>query len=388
MRLAEYRQLVLFEAVRDFTRLVTVPEPGLVDFAESLEAVAVEHAEIHGWTVDVTGGVRRALRLLVAIQDTAGAPIKTSEVEALREIRYPVGPTLQVLAAAEALEDDRVPAVVGWFEARVQSLPEPMAAELRLWFAVMREGSAVAPRARPRSDRTNRNHFTYALPVLRGWAEHHTSLREIDRAQVQAALASTGPRRSDTLQGLRSVFRILKSRKQIFADPPDRIFCGTAGRTVPEAMDAAALRQALFSGDPVRAALTGLLAFHGLRPRQLRELMLTDVRDQRIMLGDRAIPLAEPVAIRVAAYLDYRARRWPATANPYLFINTATAGKTSQMHYKWVNTRLGFRAQDLREDRLLDEAHATSGDVRRLCDLFGITVGAAQRYVDAFLART
>ena len=34
----------------------------------------------------------------------------------------------------------------------------------------------------------------------------------------------------------------------------------------------------------------------------------------------------------------------------------------------------------MREDRILDEAHATGGDVRRICDLFGITVGAAIRY--------
>jgi hypothetical protein len=36
-------------------------------------------------------------------------------------------------------------------------------------------------------------------------------------------------------------------------------------------------------------------------------------------------------------------------------------------------------AQAIREDRILDEAIAT-GDVRRICDLFGLTVEAALRY--------
>jgi hypothetical protein len=37
-------------------------------------------------------------------------------------------------------------------------------------------------------------------------------------------------------------------------------------------------------------------------------------------------------------------------------------------------------ARVLREDRVLDEAHATAGDIRRLCDLFGITVHTAARF--------
>jgi hypothetical protein len=41
---------------------------------------------------------------------------------------------------------------------------------------------------------------------------------------------------------------------------------------------------------------------------------------------------------------------------------------------------LGLNAQAVREDRILDEVQATGGDVRRICDLFGITVGAALRY--------
>ena len=41
---------------------------------------------------------------------------------------------------------------------------------------------------------------------------------------------------------------------------------------------------------------------------------------------------------------------------------------------------VGMAIQQIREDRILHEALATGGDVRRLCDLFGISVAAALRY--------
>lgn len=38
-------------------------------------------------------------------------------------------------------------------------------------------------------------------------------------------------------------------------------------------------------------------------------------------------------------------------------------------------------ARALREDRILHEIHATGGDVRRNCDLFGLSVEGATRYL-------
>jgi len=37
----------------------------------------------------------------------------------------------------------------------------------------------------------------------------------------------------------------------------------------------------------------------------------------------------------------------------------------------------------IRQDRILDEAHATGGDVRALCDLFGLSIAGAYRYTAA-----
>ena len=71
---------------------------------------------------------------------------------------------------------------------------------------------------------------------------------------------------------------------------------------------------------------------------------------------------------------------WPGTANPHLFIHYRTAIHTGPVNHDWVTARLGMSAQALREDRILHEAHATRGDVRRLCDLFGLSVSGAERY--------
>ncbi|NIH79282.1 hypothetical protein FHX46_001812 [Amycolatopsis viridis] len=68
---------------------------------------------------------------------------------------------------------------------------------------------------------------------------------------------------------------------------------------------------------------------------------------------------------------------------PHLLINTKTAVRLTQVSHSWINTTLGLSLQAVREDRILDEASAAQGDVRRLCDLFGISVKAAERYAHA-----
>jgi hypothetical protein len=39
-------------------------------------------------------------------------------------------------------------------------------------------------------------------------------------------------------------------------------------------------------------------------------------------------------------------------------------------------------AQEAREDRILHELHATGGDLRRICDMFGLSIAGASRYTD------
>jgi len=66
--------------------------------------------------------------------------------------------------------------------------------------------------------------------------------------------------------------------------------------------------------------------------------------------------------------------------NPHLFVGRVSAPRLVPVgkQFPWKGTTL--RPQALREDRILQEIHATGGDVRRICDLFGITIETAMRY--------
>lgn len=201
-----------------------------------------------------------------------------------------------------------------------------MAAEFRSWFEALRDGSHVPPRVRPRSTATIRVHVARIAPILHAWAgAGHQSLREITRQDILAALPAQASQHQQALTALRSLFRFLKGRRAIFADPAARLRHDRlhAGQPLPLNLDT--VREAIHSSQPARAALAALVAFHALRSGQFASLKITDVRDGRLHLDGRVIPLAGPVRERLAAWLDERAHRWPATVNPHLFISWYTA---------------------------------------------------------------
>jgi integrase len=320
------------------------------------------------------------VRILLGLQHTPGAPIRTSDVARLSRIGISVRGVAAALAEAGLLEDDAVPAIERWFPLHIAELPAQMRAELAVWFAVLRHGSQVAPRSRPRADRTVASQLHFAMPALRQWARAHPSLREIARADVLAVLPPSGRPRASMLQGLRSIFRVLKARRLIFLNPTAHVSVPKPPAPVPAPVDFAALRAVLDGGDRAGAALAALLAFHGVRIWQLCQARLADVRDGRFFVGEQVILLAPPVRDRLNAYLAERAVRWPDTANPHLFINYRSAYTTAAVSPWWIRKRLGMSGQAIRQDRILDEAHATAGDLRRLCDLFGLSVAGAYRY--------
>ncbi|WP_174555303.1 hypothetical protein [Nocardia anaemiae] len=376
LRPVPYQQLTMFEPPRDLATGRTrgfVPPPDPAQEAAWHEFVR-SHATRHGWSVSVTEQVQRVVRILLGTQDTPGAAIRASDVLAMSSIGLPVRPVLDVITAADMLADDRIAPIVRWFDTQISLLPEQMRSELNVWFDIARHGSTVPPRFLPRAEVTVKNQLSFALPTLRRWAVDHSSLREIGRDDVLAALPAQGSARSTTLQGLRSIFRILKARKLAFVNPTARISVAKPHPVAPAPIDLDRLRAALTSPDPTCAALAGLLAFHAVRVRQLITLRITDIHDGRVHLPDRAVPLAEPVRQRVSAYLDYRNSQWPDTANPHLFIHYRNATTTTPVTPWWISRRLGMTAQSIRMDRILDEAHATSGDLRRLCDLFGLSI--------------
>lgn len=301
---------------------------------------------------------------MLGIQVDGRAPVRASEVEALRDIDMCVWTVLEVLSAAGALIEDRVPAIDTWYAERVAGLPDAMTAELLIWFDIMKNGTRVPPRRRPRNQRTITLHLTWALPVLRQWAAAgHTSLREISKQHILDALPATGAERSRAGQGLKSIFRLLKARKILFLDPTVRLKTDEHATAQPLPLPPeriAQVRELLLSPDPATALVVAFIAFH----------------------GGRTIPLADPVRERLAVWLDHRALRWPRTTNGYLFVNRRSAYRGCTVGARWLRLAIGsgVTPRELREDRIMAEAHANGGDVRAIADLFGLSINASSRY--------
>lgn len=376
-----WRQLALF---------ALAPEPELIkqralvadnDLIGHCKEIVADHAARHGWSKRQRNDVIRSLRLLGVLQDTPGARINASDVAQLPRYDANISSTLEVLAAAGLLVDDRIAPIERYFAGKTDGLPDPMRGQLEIWLEVMLSGSTSAPRQRSRDPQTVRLQILGVAPIVHAWAAAgHRSLAEITPEQVRAALPASGARRNFAEYGLRSLFRVLKGRRLIFADPTRGMPATPVSRSVPLPLDAEAIRQALDSPDPAIALAVALVAFHALTSRQLRELILTDIVDGRLALDGREIPLAGPVLVRLRAWLDHRAQTWPGSVNPHLFITRRSAPRLVPVGRQFPWRRTNLRPQALREDRILQEIHATGGDIRRICDLFGLSVQAAIRY--------
>jgi hypothetical protein len=381
IRPATWQQIPLFQLD---------PDPELVrqralnadnELVQYCKHIVREHAEKHGWSKRQTNGVIRSLRLLQILQDTPGAKIRATDVLQLPRYDGNIVSTLDVLAAAGLLIDDRPSRIENYFAVRTDTLPATMKAQLEVWLEVMLNGSTTPPRQRSRDPLTARVHIMGITPIIQAWAAAgHESLAEITPEQVRAALPPSGSQRNWAEFGLRSLFTTLKARKLIFTNPTRGMRVTRVNSTVPLPLDTEAIREALSSPDPAIALAVALVAFHALTANQLRVLMLTDIADRRLNLDGRSIPLADPVRIRLAAWLDQRARTWPNSINPHLFISRRSAPRLTPVgpQFPWTSTSL--KPQALREDRIVQEIHATGGDVRRICDLFGLSIDAAMRY--------
>lgn len=376
-------QLDLFapDPIIDGARRYGFPDPPSAAFASALDTASCEHAARHGWAASTTRRARIALRVLLGMAGAAHGPLRSTDVLRLVPLKLSAAPVLAILAAADALDDDRPAPIDAWFTRKVSDLPAPMASELRAWFDIMHRGSTSPPRCRPRADVTIHTRLGWALPTLHAWAQAgHLSLREITRDDVIQALPAAGSPRATLGKALRSIFATLKARRIIFTNPTAGLDVGSFTRRIPLPTADVTLLAALNSADPTQSALAALTAYHGLRQTELRALRLTDIRDGRLYLPDRELLLAEPVKTRIACYLTYRNDRWPQTINPHLFIHVLSGVHTREVSSAWISDRLGVSARAIRQDRILDEAIATGGDSRRICDLFGVTIATATHY--------
>ena len=378
-----HRQLVLFNMRRNpgpglMRRL---SEPPLPVLAAALAQAVDDHGDEFGWPEWQRVRARLGVRVLLATQDTPGAPISARAAALLLDIDgTALLPVLEVLTSVGMLDDDRQPELEAWFAVTVSGLAEPMSTEVAEWFHALRDGSTITPRTRARNPKTVERSVRRVLPALETWTgEGRQSLREISRDDIVKAVTSSH-RSGPVLVSLRSLFRYLKARKIIFTNPTAALRADPIHPNPPLPIDLEPVRKAINGPDTAGAALAALVAFHALRTGELRALMLTDVIDGALHIDDRTIVLAEPARQRIATWIAERTRRWPNTINPHLFTNARAAPRTAPVSNVWVLDKIGTSPDKIRQDRILNEAAATDGDVRRLCDLFGISVGAAERY--------
>ncbi|MEU1455739.1 hypothetical protein [Streptomyces avermitilis] len=93
------------------------------EVAAALKAAASDYARRHGLEYFTAQGLDRGLRILLAIQDTPGAPIRASDVLLLRDLHLPARPLLKLLSQLDMLDDDRIPPVVPWFRELLAYFP-------------------------------------------------------------------------------------------------------------------------------------------------------------------------------------------------------------------------------------------------------------------------
>lgn len=372
--------LFAFHPIEDPARRYGFGEPPSPRLAARLDQDACEHAQRHGWSERQTTRARIGLRVLQGMHTLQATPINATDVITLVGLGLPGRGVLAILEANGVLRQDRPPRIHAWFADQIRDLPEPMTSELLTWFNVLYRGSTTPPRSRPRSNPTILTRTRWAMATLRIWADAgHQSLREITREDVLAVLPAQGTARATLGAALRSIFTTLKRHHVLFINPIARMRIGNIERRIPLPLDTARLRAAFNSPDPVTAALTALIGIHGLRPREACDLQLIDVRDSRLHLPDRTIVVATAAKVRLDTYLDHRQRRWPGTINPHFFVHTRSATTTGPVQTPWLTVKLGMSAQALRQDRIVDEVQAT-GDLRRICDFFGVTMATAEYY--------
>lgn len=383
-RQADWEQPELFHIDPDPELLRRATTAGARDWTYLTDTIVFAHAEKFGWSRRQTNQVRRSLKMIQLIRPDGATQVRASEV--LRLSGYDTNTnrvsTLDVLAEAGFLIDDRVPQIVQYFNSKTAGLPETMISQLTVWLDVMWHGSTIPPRRKPREEQTIHTQLLGIAPLLHAWADTGLeSLAQLNARMINDALPDEPSRRHWADQGLRTLFLVLKARKLVFTNPMRELPTVSTGSSIPLPLDPAVVRAALDHPDPATALGVALVAFHGLTNGQTRSLQLTDIVDGRLTLPDgRVIPLAGPVRARLSAWLDHRAKKWPRTLNAHLFVSQQTAPRLNAPGASFPWKKAGMNPQSLRADRILAEIHATGGDVRRICDLFGIGIESAMRY--------
>ena len=353
--------------------------------------LACSIGEARGWTPTVAGYVDRALVILLS-GHADGDTIRFSELfPVLRRYGLSVERTIEVLDHLGLFDDDRIPAFESWLERKLVDLAPGIRRDAEDWLRTLRDGG---PRSRPRSLATVWAYLNEVRPVLVDWSARYDHLRQVTRDDVVAVGESLhGSKRHHTLSVLRSLFRHCKKTGAVFGDPAARVRVGRQPYGLllplrPEEIGEATTAAATAAATPAARLALALAAVHAARPKAIRQLQLSDVDlgNRQLVVAGRVRPLDDLTRQVLLAWLAYRRRRWPNTANPHLILSQQSAMETGPVSRPWMTE--AFRGLDatlerLRVDRQLDEALTRGADPLHLTAVFGLDEKTAIRYAHA-----
>jgi hypothetical protein len=391
-------QAVLFDAHRDWSFLNAGELdqlPALTPAASALVEELDRHARTGGWTSGSRNNATKTLRILLAWLG-ADAPVPEADVRALH-----ARPSTTIRRVLRFLRDRGMvipdpgrqgTAVERTIRQHIDALPGGIADEVRQWVKVVRGQGRRAHQELPFS--SVRSYLNCFCPVLADWGQHVTSLREVTRDDVQAALGQRlGVTAHNLLPALRSLFRALKQERIIFRDPTRGVTL-PAMRRLPAPIPSDLLHGLIDrAGTPTAKVAVAMIAIHALGKKETTLLLLDDLDlpcgrlAVRRPTGTHVVYLDELTRTHMAGWLRERHRCWPLTANPYLLVTSQTAADTAGPPVALtvidaIFAGLGLPPSKVRQDRILDEARHTADPVH-LMRVFGLTAKPAMKYVQA-----
>ncbi len=379
-------QLRLVDVARDVRRVRIADCPPVdPELSEYVRGYVEDLAARRGWSAATLERVRAAALLLVAIHGRE-EPVRASTVTQLAERRLPVEPVCAVLAGLGVLDDDRDDAQRAWIEKQLSGLPDQIRDETAAWIGQLRDGG---PRSRPRATGTLRVYLRTIRPFLIECAAQYTTLRQVTSADLETWVTSDPKRRHMRASAAGSLFRTLKARRLVFADPAQRLPPARRQLPVPVPLPPGLEAQigALAAGSAGTLLVVALAGVHALTSSEITAVQLQDVAlaERRLRVRGDARPLDSFTAQAIAGYLRYRQRRWPRTANPHLIVTRLTCNGLAPADPGTVKRWLKGVATParLRQSRLLDEAIASGGDPLILATMFGLAAQTSSRYTDA-----
>lgn len=396
--LVDPAQGVLFDVRRDWSFL-NIGElgqlPALTPAASALAGELDRHARACGMDNGPRNNATKTLRILLAWLG-ADAPVHEADVRALS-----ARPSTAIRRVLQFLDDRGMiipdsarqgTAVERTINQHIDALPGVIAGEVRQWVKVIRGQGRRAHQELPFS--SVRSYLNCFCPVLAEWGQHVTSLREITRDDVQAALGQhPGARAHNLLPALRSLFRALKQEKIIFRDPTSGISMRAMQR-LPAPIPADQLRGLIDRAGTQSAKITvALIAIHALGKKETALLLLEDLDLSRGQLavrrptGTHTVYLDDLSRSLITGWLRERHRCWPLTRNPHLLVTRHTAIDTAgppiaPTVLDAIFGELGLTPSQVRQDRILDEARHTADPVH-LMRVFGLSAHPAMKYIQA-----